>query len=155
MLNIRSIISIFVLLFAVNACAAASLRDSNAISTRSEFEPANPVTVVKSLEAEVVDESWHPATFSWPRFDRGLFYWTATLKNDAPQSRDICVVFRLYGAKHQMLLGVRDCRVVASRQEGHISSSAFVNLDLLKQATSGQARPYESHKIYYPKAVPG
>jgi len=68
------------------------------------------------------------------------------------QSREICVVFHLYNANHRQLLGERGCRVVAPGKEGHILSSAFVDLDLLKQAKSGQALPFESHTIYNPKS---
>jgi hypothetical protein len=143
------------LLAGVSACASAPIRISDAMPAEANLKAPNAVVVVKKLDAEVVDESWHPATYSWPRFDRGMFFWTATIKNDAPQSRDICVVFHLFNANHRPLLGERGCRVVGAGKEGHISSSAFVDLDLLKQAKSGQARPFESHTIYYPQSGTG
>jgi hypothetical protein len=147
------ILTLFIVLVGVTACANPSIRIADAMPAVASPDRSNVVTVVKKLDAEVIDQSWHPATFSWPRFDRGMFFWTTTIKNEAPQSRDICVVFHLFNAKHRPLLGERGCRVVGAGKEGHISSSAFVDLDLLKQAKSGQARPFESHTIYYPKSA--
>jgi hypothetical protein len=142
-----------IVLIGVSACTGRPIRIADAMQAAASPDRSNVVTVVKKLDAEVIDQSWHPATFSWPRFDRGMFFWTTTIKNEAPQSRDICVVFHLFNAKHRPLLGERGCRVVGAGKEGHISSSAFVDLDLLKQAKSGQARPFESHTIYYPKSA--
>ncbi|HET6465821.1 MAG TPA: hypothetical protein VFH55_09460 [Nitrospiria bacterium] len=143
------------MLAGATACASRTIRIPDAMPTHASLDASTVATGAKKLDAEVIDQSWHPATFSWPKFDRGMFFWTTTVKNNAPQSRDICVVFHLFNAKHRPLLGERGCRVVAPGKEGHISSSAFVDLDLLKHAKSGQALPYESHTIYYPKATTG
>jgi len=148
-------IMIVALLIGVTACVSRPLRIPDAMPPAASLDAPNVVKVVKNLDAEVIDQSWRPATFRWPRLDRGMFFWTTTVKNDASQSRDICVVFHLFNANHRVLLGERGCRVVAPGQEGHISSSAYVDLDLLKQAKSGQASPFESHTIYYPKSATG
>jgi hypothetical protein len=152
---LRFVITNFALLAGVAACASAPTPVPDAMPKGANLQAPHVARVVKKLDAEIVDESWHPATISWPRFDRGMFYWTTTVKNDAPESRDICVVFDLLNTRHRVLLQERGCRVVASGKEGRFSSNAFVNLDLLKRAASAQAYPFESHNIYYPKASTG
>ena len=155
MKTLQFIFTILIGLAGVTACASRPIRIPDAMPTVASLDASSAFMVAKKLNAEVVDQSWHPATFSWPRFDRGMFFWTTTVKNDAPQSRDICVVFNLLDTNHRVLLGERGCRVVAPGREGHITSNAYVDLDLLKQAKSGQARPFESHTIYYPKPAAG
>jgi len=152
MKTLQFYLTTLIVLIGLTACASQSIRIADAMQAAASPDRSNVVTVVKKLDAEVIDQSWHPATFSWPRWDRGMFFWSTTVKNDAPQSREICVVFHLYNANHRQLLGERGCRVVAPGKEGHILSSAFVDLDLLKQAKSGQALPFESHTIYNPKS---
>jgi len=155
MKTLRFVIADFALLAGVAACAVAPVPIPDAMPKEANLRPPHVVPVVKKLDAEIVDESWHPAPIRWPRFDRGIFYWTATIKNDAPESRDICVAIDLLNTRHRVLLEERGCRVVASGKEGHFASNAFVNLDLLKRATSAQVHPFESHNIYYPKAATG
>jgi hypothetical protein len=155
MKTLRFVITNFALLVGVAACAGAPIPIPDAMPKDANLQAPHVVSVAKKLDAEIVDESWHDAAISWPRLDRGMFYWTTTIKNDAPESRDICVVFDLLSSRHRVLLEERGCRVVASGKEGHFSSNAFVNLDLLKRAASGQAHPFESHNIYYPKATTG
>jgi hypothetical protein len=153
MKSIRIIPSILLLPVAVTACAAGAVRIPDKSPTAAAVGAPEIVLVAKKLDTEVVDESWHPSNIRWPQFNRGLFNWTATVKNDAPQSREICVVFHLIDAHHKDLRGVRGCRVVASGQEGHIALNAYVDLDRLKQARTVQIDPYESHTIYYPRSA--
>jgi hypothetical protein len=149
---LRLILTIFVLLGGVSACAGPPIRTPDPMPTEASFDAPEYVREVKKLDVEVIDQSWRPATFSWPRFNRGMFYWTATVKNTAADSRDICVVFNLLNADRRMVRAVRGCRVVAAGKKGDFSSNAFVDLTVLKQVKSGRAIPFESHKIYYPKS---
>jgi len=151
--KLRFLLPIFVFQIGVTACATRPIRVPDAMPTAAAVEAPDVVRVAQKLDAELVDQSWHPATIKWPQFNRGMFNWTATVKNDAPQSRDICVVFHLFNASHRALRGVRGCRVVAPGQEGHIALNAYVGLDLLKQAQTGHVDPYESHTIYYPRSA--
>jgi hypothetical protein len=155
MQTFRFILTLAVLQIGVVACAIRPIRIPDAMPTNAVRDAPNVVRVVKKLDAEVIDQSWDPATVRWPELNRGMFNWSATIKNNAPQSRDICVVFHLFNANHRALRGVKGCRVVAPGQEGHITSNAYVDLNLLKQAQTGQAGLYESHTIYYRKSATG
>lgn len=153
MKKLRFILPIFIIQIGVTACATRSIRVPDAMPTAVAVEASDDVPGSKTIDAELVHQSWHPAAIKWPQFDRGLFNWTATIKNDAAQSRDICVVFHLFNASHRALRGVRGCRVVAPGREGHIALNAYVDLDLLKQARTAHVDPYESHTIYYPRSA--
>ncbi|HTN44564.1 MAG TPA: hypothetical protein VMN77_12285 [Nitrospiria bacterium] len=144
------IAAVFFLEIALTACTTRPIRVPDAMPAAAAVEAPDVVRAAEKLDADLVDQSWHPATIKWPQLNRGLFDWTATVKNDAPQSRDICVVFHLFNASHQALRGVRGCRVVAPGHEGHIALNAYIDLDRLKQARSGHVDPYESHTIYFP-----
>jgi len=152
--KLRFILPIFVFQIGVTACATRPLRVPDTMPTAADTVAVSGVVpVVEKLDTEVVEQSWHSETPRWPQFNRGLIDWTATIKNDAPQSRDICVVFHLFNANHRALRGVRGCRVVAPGQEGRITSSAYIDLDRLNRAQTGHVDPYESHTIYYPRSA--
>lgn len=151
--TIRFILTGFGLVFALTACATQPAHIPDTMPTPAAIGASETLLVSQKLDTEVVDESWNPSIYRWPQFNRALFNWTTTVKNDAPQSRDICVVFHLMDANHKPLRGVRGCRVVAPGHEGHIALNAYVDLDRLKEAKHGQVKPYESHTIYIPRSA--
>jgi len=143
--------SVFLLMIAVTACAARSVQGPDPKPAEAGDNTPAVLTAVKDSNVKVIKQSWHPGTVTWPQFNRGQLFWETTVKNTAPESREICVFYQFLNTDHKTLASQRRCEVVAPGQEAHISGSPYVDLGLLKEIKIGQPNPVESHKVYFPK----
>jgi hypothetical protein len=147
----RFILTTFVLLAGVMACASRPVQGPDPIPVEAGATPPAVLKAVKNSDVKVIKQAWHPGTVTWPQFNRGQLFWETTVKNTAPESRQICVFYQFLSTDHKVLASQRRCEVVAAGQEAQISGSPYVDLGLLKEIKIGQPNPVESHKVFFPK----
>lgn len=99
---------------------------------------------------QVLKHSWKPGDFAWDSLGKAQFDWNAVVKNDATESRKICVNYELLGADEVVLASSSRCQVVPPGGEGEIFGTVYVDAKVLADAKNSRATATESHMLYFP-----
>jgi hypothetical protein len=99
---------------------------------------------------QVLKHSWKAGDLTWESLGKAQFEWNAIVKNEAAESRKICVNYELLGQDDAVLSSSSRCQVVPAGGEGEIFGAVFVDAKVLADAKNSRATATESHILYYP-----
>lgn len=99
---------------------------------------------------QVLKHSWKAGDVTWEGLGKAQFDWNALVKNEAAESRKICVNYDLLAADKAVLVSNSRCQVVPPGGEGEIFGNVYVDAKVLADTKDSRATATESHLLYYP-----
>ena len=105
------------------------------------------------INVDVLDFSWKSG-MTWELYNKTECIWEATVKNNNPEARHICINFEFLDGEDLAVFQNGKCDVVAGNSEGIFTSSIMVSNRLVKEVVKTNVVALEAHRLHSFVPVP-